>query len=344
MRKALLASVVLTLLALLCVSCDNGTRAVVPTVNANTFTFIRELAGGGSAASAHRQLQAWTVRSHGQKALKMHRGTGLAPWDITVDPGTDSVVLMQNDGTNERVIANQAGVFWSAQLASKAKKGVFVAEVSGYQQVFVVGLTDLNNLVITPLTTDSENHGYPQLSKDGTQVVFMKYVDVGESSIVQTVVMSASGGTETVISTPKMWTYAPAFTPDGKIIFTNDYTGQIHMMNVDGSGMETITASEGTCWDYFPSVSLDGLTVTFSRYDEYGSAGDNIYTQKLDGTNLQKLTTDGKSWDPLYVNNKIVFVSWRDEANGDEIYSMSLDGTAQTRLTTNDANEYFWYD
>lgn len=340
MRKVLFVSFALMLLAILFVSCGNDSRPVVtPTVNANTFTFIRELAGSGSGA-AHRQLDPWTVRGQGRNMLKAHQGNGVKPWDLNIDPGTDSVVLMQNDGTNERVIADQAGKFYSVQLAPTAKKGVFAAESSGYEHVFVVGLTNLNNVVITQLTTDSENHGYPQLSKDGKQVVFMKYVDVGDGWVVQTAIMSTTGGAETVISTPTMWTYAPAFTPDGKIIFTNDYTGQIHMMNADGSGMTTITASEGVYWDYHPSVSPDGLVVTFTRSDW---DSENVYTQHLDGTNLKQLTTDGMSWDSLYVNNKIIFCSYRDEASGNEMYSMNLDGTSQTRLTTNSVNEYFWY-
>ncbi|HVO79832.1 MAG TPA: DUF5050 domain-containing protein [Terriglobales bacterium] len=339
MRKAFFASVVLILLSLMFISCESTKHVVPPTVNANTFTFIRELGGESVGAVAHRQLDPWTVRGQGRNMLKAHQGNGVKPWDLNIDPGTDSVVLMQNDGTNERVIANQAGKFYSVQLAPKAKKGVFAAESSGYEQVFVIGLTDLDNVVITQLTTDSENHGYPQLSNDGKQVVFMKYVDVGDGYVVQTAIMSVSGGAETVISTPTMWTYAPAFTPDGKIIFTNDYTGQIHMMNADGSGMTTITASEGVYWDYHPSVSPDGLTVSFTRSGE----GYDIYTQHLDGTNLKQLTTDGMSWDSLYVNNKIVFCSHRDEASGNEMYSMNLDGTSQTRLTNNSVNEYFWY-
>ena len=79
----------------------------------------------------------------------------------------------------------------------------------------------------------------------------------------------------------------------------------------------------------------------FSRYPTQGTYAEDIWTVNIDGTNPKQLTTDGMSWDPMFVKDKIVFVSWRDNASGNEVYSMNLDGTNQKRLTNNNVNEYF---
>lgn len=289
--------------------------------------FIREAVPSGSGvAEAPSRLEAWTLRGH--QALKTRQGTGIAPLVTDMDPGTDSVIEMNNDGTGEKTLVNQAGWFYSVQLGFDGSKGVFSAQSLGYTQVYMANMSQLPNGV-TQLTSDAEDHGYPQLSK----VVFMKWVD----AIVQTAVMNASGGAETVISTPTVWTFAPAFTPDGKIIFVDEYTGQVKLMNADGTGMKTITTPASGSHDAFPRVSADGKTVVFDR------EGD-IYTQALDGSNLKQLTITGLNWDARFVNNKIVFVSWVLDAGNNELFSMNPDGSNLKRLTNNSVDDYFFWD
>ena len=82
-------------------------------------------------------------------------------------------------------------------------------------------------------------------------------------------------------------------------------------------------------------------TIVFSRYPATESSGEDIWTVNIDGTNAKQLTHDGMSWDPMFVRDKIVFLSWRNNATGNEVYSMNLDGTNQKRLTNNSVNEYF---
>lgn len=59
------------------------------------------------------------------------------------------------------------------------------------------------------------------------------------------------------------------------------------------------------------------------------------------GSNPKLLTTDGKSWDPMFVKDKIVFISTRDGLSTTEVYSMNQDGTSAKRLTNDSASEYF---
>jgi Tol biopolymer transport system component len=43
----------------------------------------------------------------------------------------------------------------------------------------------------------------------------------------------------------------------------------------------------------------------------------------------------------MFIKDKIVFVSARDNLNSSEVYSMNADGTNQKRLTNNSVSEYF---
>lgn len=253
--------------------------------------------------------------------------------------GTDSVIMMKNDGTAEMVLANQSGWFEAVQLSLDGKKGVGTAEdLTGYYQVFYVDLSagNLSNLNPVQLTTDPEDHWYPQIAPDGSKVIFVKDTESGPQAFT----VSVSGGTETMIPVaPGIEVNFPAYTPNGKkIVFEEEWADTINIMNSDGSGVVTLTNQDGTYEDEMPSVSADGKTITFARHDQTGI---NIYAVNVDGTNLRQLTTEGASMDPLFVNDKIVFVSYRDGIGG-RMYAMLPDGSTQTNLTPHDAtDDYF---
>jgi len=287
----------------------------------------------------HSKMENLRIRQQNHKQL---RGAGLRPMAIEIAPGTDSVVLMKNDGTGELVIANQAGRFYAVQLSYDGKKGVAAAEdLNGWEQIYYVDLSNTSNPVVTQLTSDPEHHEFPQLSRDGTKVVFVKYVSDVEKG--QAVIVSTTGGAETVVPTTFNVNF-PSFAPNGKIVFEEEDNDTINIMNADGTGNVALTNANHQFFDEFPSVSTDGKTITFSRYPADESTGENIFTVNIDGTSLKQLTTDGASWDPMFVNDKIAFCSSRDSATtwiGNEIYAMSTDGTNQKRLTNNTVDEYF---
>lgn len=317
--------------AIVLANCGNDSHPL--TTATNQFAFIRYepiLGGTMSAAQRHVQME---HRQAFQKSTKPRQNSGLKPWVVEIPSGPYSVVLMNNDGTGERVIANQAGYFESVQQSYDGKKGVAVAEDSGgYYQVFYVDLADLNNPIITQLTTDTEDHWGAQISQDGKKVVFTKWVE--SANTWQLVTMSTSGGTETVIPTSFEANY-PTFAPNGKIVFENDDTDTISIMNADGSGLADITSEQDTeHGDWAPSVSPDGNTVVLSRNGD-------IYKVSVNGGTLTQLTTDGESWDPMYVNNKIVYISYPANGSSDDVFSMNVDGTNQKPLTTNSVYEFF---
>ena len=329
MRKILLSSFILLLTAAWFAGCGSSSKTVLPTVSSN-FAFVRAGAGGAAGLQQHSlPFNRLSLRLSGQSMPN-------------VSSGNQSLVIMKNDGTGEKVLANNLAMVGSVQLSLDGKAGVSMEEDdNGYLQVFYADLTNLNNIQPKQLTSTPENHIAPQLSADRSTVIYYKWTS---AQISQAFTVKVAGGSETQISTPSTEVYFPTFTPDGKHIVFEGYNksssgATISMMNLDGSGITTIT-NLGSDWDEMPSVSPDGKTIAFSRYTS--GQGEDIFTIGIDKTNLEQLTTDGNNWDPLFVNDKIVFISWRD--GHDLIYSMSLDGSNQKNLTPNDTYDYMFWD
>jgi Tol biopolymer transport system component len=120
-------------------------------------------------------------------------------------------------------------------------------------------------------------------------------------------------------------------------VFENDDTDTISIMNADGTGLANITSEQDPeHGDWAPSVSPDGKTVVLSRNGD-------IYAVSISGGALTKLTTNGESWDPMFVKDKIVYISYVSGLS-DEVFSMNTDGTNQKQLTSNTVDEYFdWW-
>lgn len=121
--------------------------------------------------------------------------------------------------------------------------------------------------------------------------------------------------------------WIPSVSPDGsKIAFVSGE--EIFIMNADGSDI-TAFPYEGS----HPSWSPDGNRLTFSSEMDHRSG--SIYTSKLDGSDLNRLTTgtDKFDSDPDWApkGNKIAFR--RSETEGVNIYTIKPDGTGLTQQT-----------
>lgn len=341
MRKALLVTLLLVFVAGW-VGCGDSTHAT-PLAPTSQLAFVRSSGGSGLAASMRHSIEMGSLRAQPMVG-KPVAGGGLKPYLIA--SGSDSIVLMKNDGTGETLVTDQGGVFYAVQLSLDGKKGVGIAEdENGYQQVFIADVTNLSNSNPLQLTSDAENHFVPQISPDNKKVIFVKYDSSGNPKAYT---IPASGGTETLISTPSgvgVWT--PSFTPDGtKIVFEEETDDTISIMNTDGTNIQTLTNADQAHLDEFPSVSPDGKLIVFSRYGGTLS-GEEIFSVSINGSGLKQLTTTGEtgdSWDPMFVNNKIVFVYESYGTSRGDIFAMNFDGTSVKDISNNAADEYFeWY-
>lgn len=279
----------------------------------------------------------------GVPRVRQHRvhpqGVGLTPWANDIDIGNDSVYLMNNDGTGQTLVSSQGGWFEAIQLSADGKSAVLNADVTDtngtYLQIFLAKASG-NTYTLTQLTSDAENHFQPQLSMDGTKVVFVKDIESNQAYIMN----ATAGATEALIPTPAgQDVYSPTFTPDGKsIVYEDCYIDSINIVNLDGTGAAILHNADGSLEDDTPAVSPDGKLVTFAVYN---SGMEDIYVMDITGQNVKQLTTDGLNDDPMFVNNKIVFISDRDDVGTSEIYSMDANGTNVKRLTTNTTSEWF---
>ena len=132
--------------------------------------------------------------------------------------------------------------------------------------------------------------------------------------------------------------YAPSWSADGeKLVFIGlsgenerDFNEDIYVTNADGSGMERVTSSRA--YESSPSFFPDGETIDFTRYSNKN--GSDVFSMKLDGTGLTKLTDDpGFYEESLAVSpdgQKIAFSRYNRSS---DIYVMDADGTNRENLT-----------
>ncbi len=117
----------------------------------------------------------------------------------------------------------------------------------------------------------------------------------------------------------------PAWTPDGKIVFSSNRNGNwdLFIMNADGSNQTAVTSKASA--ELFPAVSPDGEEIAFVR-DANGNA--DIYVINLTEGFERRITDHEKidDWPSWYRGGaSIVFDSERSGSWG--IYMMDSDGS-----------------
>ena len=118
-------------------------------------------------------------------------------------------------------------------------------------------------------------------------------------------------------SAPARWIVFAATLP-------GQHTNQLFRIQSSGGGLKQLT--HGTLSSIAPNFSLDGKQIVFARF------GVGILTEKIDGTGLRRLTTNGRdslpAWSPD--GTRIAFV--RPDKNGWHIYVMSSSSGTPQRL------------
>lgn len=260
----------------------------------------------------------------------------------------------------DRKVSTAAGEIYSVHMMANGTKGVFNAPVGDYVQLFLATVPAQGQTAsdAVQITTDNNDHWYPQLSPDGTQVVYVQ----GSEGHDRLCLVSASGGTPnclTIAGFDPTWYETPTIAPNGKIVVEayNCVSGcaegqiidNIFEINADGSGTpRQITNNDGSIYTYYetPSLSSDGATMVVSRYVDAEGSYQEIYlfdmaSRERTGPLTNGQVTGGDSYDPLFVGDKIVYASETDNDSNSRLYVMDKTGANATAITPDTYDNYF---
>jgi len=346
MRRTLLFFVVLILAAIIFVACGGDKKPAVTVTKTNAFGFIQEVP---NQSGTFIPMLGQYVTSGGTTMFQT-----AAPID-----------------SSRHVVS---GAFGSLYLSKKGDQVTFdlwggLSDVVVDQWDIYVASADVS--VVTQITNDVYEDYSPQLSADGTKVIYRSYRDTGSGGADVTVVKSATNPSapEQVLPMPlgASGTYDATFSPDGSKIAVeaqgyNDVDGSFDglvLMNADGSNPQLLTNPLAVCdcRDGYPAFTTDGTQIVYSGYTNTATGGvSDIYVINADGSGSPTVLTDGVGYnvDPLVVHipgmaDKVIFYSDRDNlsatgSTGFELYSINLDGSSLTRLTSNGVYDAFTQD
>jgi Tol biopolymer transport system component len=239
-------------------------------------------------------------------------GQFASPWEAEDAP--DNLVWPDVSPDGARIVF--AAVHGSGPLVSD---GLFVSSLDGGELI--------------QLTEGDDTH--PRWSPDGTRIAYT--CGAGQDVCL---IDAAGGEPVNLTADSEQIDMAPAWTPDGRIVFMSARDlpeggrySEIYLMESDGSNPTRLTNDE-TAYNAFPAVSPDGSQIVFEsdRDVEFGS---ELYLMDIDGGNQARLTNDpawnqNPAWSPD--GARIMFAANYGDGNLD-LYLINGDGTNRFRLT-----------
>lgn len=247
---------------------------------------------------------------------------------------TNQIHVMNGDGSGSpvQVSSNSVSNNFAARLNLDASKVVWEGIVSGQVQTFSA---NTDGTGYTQLTSGFFNGGDPEISPDGTKVVFQADANDGNGNHIYVVNIDGSGSPVKITDGSSTTNNIDgSFSPDGtKVVYRahDGTTEHVYVANADGSG-NFCKISGTTTINLDPSFSPDGSRIAYRGLDG-GKA--HIYLSNADGTgNHVKLSTGiiPDSFLPKF-NSTGTRVVWLGAGgpNG-YIYTANTDGTGLVNL------------
>ena len=218
----------------------------------------------------------------------------------------------------------------------------FADYVSG--QIYAV---NPDGSALAQLTNTGPRHGvdHPSWSADGKRLLFERFRSDGQSRIWA---MRADGSHQRKVAseTEGFSDLTPAYTPDGsEIVFTRCHPPPkdvcaIWKMRSDGTHKVALTRfvhntrEERT--DFFASVSPDGGSIAFARFDGNGFTA-RVFAMGIDGSDAHAVTRPPlEAFDPDWApNGKRITFSSKAPRPGSNVFTIRPDGTGLQQVTPN---------
>jgi serine/threonine protein kinase len=255
--------------------------------------------------------------------------------------GYPRVIEVNVDERTERPITSQkwqdiSGIAWLPDMSGM----ILVAseENASAQQVWYVSYpsgearrvtNDVNNYQSISLNADGNAFVTRQVETESR--IWVMPVEGNESSVESTNRISIDTASARQISTGRFdGASGLSWTPDGRIVFTSEASGNLDLWIMDGDGGNRKQLTTDSHNDISPSVSPDGRFVVFTSNR---TGADHVWRMDIDGGALRQLTNGHVERGPYCAPDGkwVSFNSW--ESGKATIWKVPIDGGPAVQVT-----------
>ena len=176
------------------------------------------------------------------------------------------------------------------------------------------------------ITNDLNGYQDLSLTADSTALVT---VQSDQLSNIWTISNKEDGRATQLTSNKRDGIYGVTWTPDGKIVYASNVSGNedIWIMDADGKSQTQLTSDARR--NYAPTVSSDGRYIVFVSNR---TGRENLWRMEIDGSSLTQLTTDGGGR-PNYSPDSRWLVYTAEVMGQQRVLKVSMDGGEPVQLT-----------
>lgn len=157
--------------------------------------------------------------------------------------GDPEVFVMNVDGTGQRQLTYNSHADGFPSWSPDGTRVAFHSERDGDSEIFVMNPDGTNQ---RQLTHNDHRDRYPSWSPDGARIAFTRELESGGEVIL----MAPDGsGQQRITFDQSSQAFLPSWSPDGsRIVYTGSETGQVFVIDADGTNRSRISDSDHRDW------------------------------------------------------------------------------------------------